>query len=154
MSVCMVCEVDFIMYDGEMLFYCYWFVIGVCCCGVIVLLYCGYEYLVCVVYFVDEFDLLEFVFFVWDVCGYGCLLGVCGYSLSVAVLVCDLQIFVEYICDMYGIVIEEMVVVGQSVGVVFVVIWVYDYVLLICVLVVVLLVFYIKFYVLFVWFGL
>lgn len=92
--------------------------------------------------------------FVWDVCGNGQLFGVCGDVFGFDVLVCDLDSFIVYLYDYYGIVVEDIVIIVQSVGVVVVVIWVYDYVLLLCVLVFVLLVFKVKLYVLFVCFGL
>lgn len=155
--MCDVQELCFIIYDGVEFFYCYWLVSCLVLdgmCQVVLLFYCGYEYFGWIVYLVDEFDLLEYDFFVWDVCGYGFLLGVCGDSLSFVISVCDVQIFVDYIQVVYGIVEEWMVVVVQSVGVVLVFIWVYDYVLKVCVLVLVLLVFQVKFYVLFVCSGL
>lgn len=78
---------------------------------VIVLLYRGYEYFGCVIYLVDELDLFDIVFFVWDVCGNGCLLGVCGDVLGFLVLVCDLDSFIVYIGVEYGIVVEDIVVI-------------------------------------------
>lgn len=57
---------------------------------VIIFFYCGYEYLGCMVYLVNEFNLLDFNFFVWDVRGYGYLFGEWGDVLSFFVCVKDI----------------------------------------------------------------
>ncbi|RQS60726.1 alpha/beta fold hydrolase [Burkholderia sp. Bp8963] len=120
-------EADFITHDGETLFYRHWPATGTRCRGAIVLLHRGHEHSARVAHLVDELDLPEFAFFAWDARGHGRSPGARGYSPSAAASVRDLQTFVEHIRDTHGIAIEDMAVVGQSVGAVLAATWAHDY---------------------------
>lgn len=120
-------EADFITHDGETLFYRHWPATGPRCRGAIVLLHRGHEHSARVAHLVDELDLPDFAFFAWDARGHGRSPGARGYSPSAAASVRDLQIFVEHIRDTHGIAIEDIAVVGQSVGAVLAATWVHDY---------------------------
>ncbi|UEP49406.1 bifunctional alpha/beta hydrolase/class I SAM-dependent methyltransferase [Burkholderia ambifaria] len=120
-------EADFITHDGETLFYRHWPATGPRCRGAIVLLHRGHEHSARVAHLVDELDLPDFAFFAWDARGHGRSPGARGYSPSAAASVRDLQIFVEHIRDTHGIAIEDIAVIGQSVGAVLAATWVHDY---------------------------
>ncbi|WP_157382546.1 alpha/beta fold hydrolase, partial [Burkholderia ubonensis] len=120
-------EADFTTHDGETLFYRHWPAMGTRCRGAIVLLHRGHEHSARVAHLVDELDLAEFAFFAWDARGHGRSPGARGYSPSAAASVRDLQTFVEHIRDAHGIAIEDMAVVGQSVGAVLAATWAHDY---------------------------
>ncbi|MCA8103697.1 bifunctional alpha/beta hydrolase/class I SAM-dependent methyltransferase [Burkholderia sp. BCCIQ04A] len=120
-------EADFITHDGATLFYRHWPATGARCRGAIVLLHRGHEHSARVAHLVDELDLPDFAFFAWDARGHGRSPGARGYSPSAAASVRDLQTFVEHIRDTHGIAIEEMAIVGQSVGAVLAATWVHDY---------------------------
>jgi len=127
MNTRMACEADFTTHDGEMLFYRRWPAMGPRCRGAIVLLHRGHEHSARVSHLVDELNLPDFAFFAWDARGHGRSPGARGYSPGAGASVRDLQTFVVHIRDTHGIAIEDMAVVGQSVGAVLAAAWVHDY---------------------------
>jgi len=77
---------------------------------------------------VDELDLPDFAFFAWDARGHGRSPGERGYSPSIAVLVRDVQGFVDHIGASFGIRSEDIAVIAQSVGAVLIAAWAHDFV--------------------------
>lgn len=120
-------EADFITHDGTALFYCHWPATAPRCRGAIVLLHRGHEHSARVAHLVDELDLPDFAFFAWDARGHGRSPGARGYSPGAAASVRDLQSFVEHIRDTHGVAIEDIAVVGQSVGAALAAAWAHDY---------------------------
>src|SRR5438128_3035922 len=75
----------------------------------------------------DEFDLPDFAVFAWDARGHGRSPGQRGFSPSLGTSVRDVETFVDHVAASYGIPVEQMAVVAQSVGAVLVSIWAHDY---------------------------
>jgi alpha-beta hydrolase superfamily lysophospholipase len=65
--------------------------------------------------------------FAWDARGHGRSPGERGFSPSLGTSVGDVQTFVDHIAADYGIAIENMAVVAQSVGAVLAAVWAHDY---------------------------
>lgn len=65
--------------------------------------------------------------FAWDARGHGKSPGDRGYAPAFSRVVKDLDAFVRHVSQEHGIAIEDMVVVGHSVGAVTVSTWVHDY---------------------------
>jgi alpha-beta hydrolase superfamily lysophospholipase/SAM-dependent methyltransferase len=120
-------EHTFATHDSQDLFYRHWPVADGPARGAVILFHRGHEHSARMAHLVDELDLPEHAFFAWDARGHGHSPGERGYSPSAAVSVRDIQTFVEHIRDTFGIAIEDMTVVGQSVGAVLAAAWVHDY---------------------------
>ncbi|PMS20147.1 hypothetical protein C0Z18_12155 [Trinickia dabaoshanensis] len=120
-------EASFTTHDGQTLFYRHWPATQPVCRGAIVLLHRGHEHSGRVAHLVDELELPEFAFFAWDARGHGRSPGPRGYSPGAAASVRDLQCFVEHIRDTHQVAIEDLAIVGQSVGAVLAAAWVHDY---------------------------
>jgi len=93
----------------------------------IVLFHRGHEHGGRVAHLVDELDLPDCAFFAWDARGHGLSPGERGDSPSFGTSVRDVQTFMEHISAHYGIRIEDIVVIAQSVGAVLASTWVHDY---------------------------
>lgn len=93
----------------------------------VVFVHRGHEHSGRLIDVVDELALNDAAIFAWDARGHGRSPGDRGYAPSFSQLVKDLDVFVRYLSATHGIPIEEMVVVGHSVGAVNVVTWVHDY---------------------------
>lgn len=65
--------------------------------------------------------------FAWDARGHGKNDGPRGYSPSLSTSVNDVDEFVRHISSQYNIPLENIIVIGQSVGAVLVSAWVHDY---------------------------
>ena len=76
---------------------------------------------------VEALALDDVAIFAWDARGHGRSPGARGTAESVAALVKDMDVFVHHIAAHYGIALENMVVLGHSVGAVIVAAWVHDY---------------------------
>jgi alpha-beta hydrolase superfamily lysophospholipase len=76
---------------------------------------------------VDSLNMPEYECFAWDARGLGKSPGVRGYADNFGVLVKDADVFVRHICSHYGIEIENVAVIAQSVGGVIATAWVQDY---------------------------
>lgn len=76
---------------------------------------------------VDELGIDEAAIFAWDARGHGRSPGERGHAPGFATIVRDLDRFVAHVSRQHAIPIEEMVVVGHSVGAVTVGTWVHDY---------------------------
>jgi alpha-beta hydrolase superfamily lysophospholipase len=76
---------------------------------------------------VEALALDDIAIFAWDARGHGRSPGARGTAESVAVMVQDMDVFVRHASKHYGIAMENMIVLGHSVGAVLVAAWVHDY---------------------------
>jgi alpha-beta hydrolase superfamily lysophospholipase/SAM-dependent methyltransferase len=76
---------------------------------------------------VDSLGLNDLPIFAWDARGHGRSPGERGAAPSLSRVVQDLDEFVRHIADHHGIAVEDMIVLGHSVGAVTVAAWVHDY---------------------------
>jgi len=76
---------------------------------------------------VEELGYGDAAIFAWDARGHGRSPGDRGYAPSFSQLVKDLDAFVRYVSKQHNVPIENMVVLGHSVGAVTVAAWVHDY---------------------------
>ena len=120
-------EASFETYDGQPLFYRSWPSLSGTPRGAVVLLHRGHEHSGRLAHLVHELNLPEFAFFAWDARGHGHSPGLRGFSPGVGASVRDLQCFVEHISRTHGIAVEDMAVVGQSLGAVLAAGWAHDY---------------------------
>lgn len=93
----------------------------------IVLFHRGHEHGARMAHLVDELNLPDCAFFAWDARGLGRSAGERGYAPSFAAIVKDIDSFIHHISAQYGIAVENIAVVAQSVGAVAVAAWVHDY---------------------------
>ncbi len=119
-------EKHFQTHDGVDLFYRHWPAAGPVA-GAIVLFHRGHEHGGRMAHLADELDLPGYAVFAWDARGHGRSPGARGYSPSLADSVRDVQTFIDHIAATYGIAVEDMAVVAQSVGAVLVASWMHDY---------------------------
>ncbi len=117
----------FATHDGEALFYRMWPACAERPRGAIVLLHRGHEHSGRLSHLVHELNLTDFAVFAWDARGHGRSPGQRGFSPSTATSVRDVQTFVDYICDAHGFAVEDIVIVGQSIGAVLAAAWTHDY---------------------------
>ena len=120
-------EKTFETHDGVSLFYRYWPAVSDSPKGAVVLFHRGHEHSGRMAHLSDELDLPDFAVFAWDARGHGRSPGERGYSPSLGTSVRDVQGFVDHIAATYGIAVEDMAVVAQSVGAVLIATWVHDY---------------------------
>jgi alpha-beta hydrolase superfamily lysophospholipase/SAM-dependent methyltransferase len=76
---------------------------------------------------VDGLALDDVAVFAWDARGHGRSSGERGAADSVAAVVKDADLFVSHVRSRYGIRMEDVIVVGHSVGGVIAAAWVHDY---------------------------
>lgn len=119
-------ERTFPTHDDVDLFYRYWPALQDVK-GAVVLVHRGHEHSGRMAHLADELQLPNFAFFAWDARGYGRSPGVRGFSPSLGTLVRDMQTFVDHIGQNYGIAVDNIAVVAQSVGAVVAATWVHDY---------------------------
>ncbi|WP_272572280.1 bifunctional alpha/beta hydrolase/class I SAM-dependent methyltransferase [Providencia sp. PROV258] len=93
----------------------------------IVLFHRGHEHSGRVAHLVDELNLPDLAMFAWDARGHGRNDGPRGYSPSLSTSISDVDEFIRYISRQYQIPLENIIVIGQSVGAVLVSSWVHDY---------------------------
>jgi alpha-beta hydrolase superfamily lysophospholipase/ubiquinone/menaquinone biosynthesis C-methylase UbiE len=93
----------------------------------VVMVHRGHEHSGRLVDVVEELALKDTAVFAWDARGHGRSPGERGYAASFSRIVKDLDVFVRFVSAQHGIAIDEMVVVGHSVGAVTVAAWVHDY---------------------------
>ncbi|WP_332877663.1 bifunctional alpha/beta hydrolase/class I SAM-dependent methyltransferase [Massilia sp. S19_KUP03_FR1] len=123
-------ESSFVTHDGQSLFYRYWPAVSSHAQNTqdaVILFHRGHEHSGRVAHLCDELDLPDHAFFAWDARGHGRSPGERGYSPSLADSVRDVQTFVDHITDTYGIRVEQISVIAQSVGAVLATTWVHDY---------------------------
>ncbi|MDH3739270.1 MAG: bifunctional alpha/beta hydrolase/class I SAM-dependent methyltransferase [Alphaproteobacteria bacterium] len=118
---------SFTTHDGEILYYRRWPSRLPSPRGAIVLLHRGHEHSGRLIPLVHELDLPDFAIYAWDARGHGRSAGPRGFSPGAATSVRDVQTFVDHICAIHGHAIEDVVVIGQSVGAVLAAAWAHDY---------------------------
>jgi alpha-beta hydrolase superfamily lysophospholipase/SAM-dependent methyltransferase len=93
----------------------------------VILVHRGHEHSGRLVDVVEELGLKDAACFAWDSRGHGKSPGDRGYAPSFSRIVKDLDAFVRHVSATHGIAIEDMVVLGHSVGAVTVATWVHDF---------------------------
>jgi alpha-beta hydrolase superfamily lysophospholipase/SAM-dependent methyltransferase len=93
----------------------------------VVMVHRGHEHSGRLVDVVEELALEDTAVFAWDARGHGKSPGERGYAPSFARIVKDLDVFVRHVSEQNDIPLEEIVIVGHSVGAVTVAAWVHDY---------------------------
>jgi len=122
-------EQSFPTQDGTSLFYRHWPAAG----GgsheprAMILLHRGHEHSGRMQHIVDELDLPRYAMFAWDARGHGKSPLSPGDQPSLATFVKDLDVFARHVQYAYGIAIENIGVLAQSVGSVLAAAWVHDY---------------------------
>ncbi|OGA43551.1 MAG: hypothetical protein A3G24_03805 [Betaproteobacteria bacterium RIFCSPLOWO2_12_FULL_62_13] len=120
-------EKTFTTHDGTQLFYRYWPAAASRADRAIVLFHRGHEHSGRLWHIVDELGLDDFAMFAWDARGHGRSPGERGDSPSFAASVKDIDVFIRCVADEYGIGVENIAVIAQSVGAVLVTAWAHDY---------------------------
>ena len=120
-------EKHYTTHDGTQLFYRHWPAVAGAAERAIVLFHRGHEHSARFQHVVDELDLPQFAMFAWDARGHGRSPGARGDSPSLACSVKDVDCFVRHVASEYGIAIENIVVIAQSVGAVLAATWAHDY---------------------------
>ena len=113
--------------DGARLFYRYW----PACSGranrAVILFHRGHEHSGRLQHVVDELELPDVAMFAWDARGHGRSLEERDTSPTLGTLEKDVDTFVQHVSSTYGIAVENIAVLGQSVGSVLLAAWVHDY---------------------------
>jgi alpha-beta hydrolase superfamily lysophospholipase len=120
-------EKTFRTHDGVDLFYRHWPAVTSATRGAIVMFHRGHEHSGRMAHLADELNLPDFAIFAWDARGQGRSPGERGFSPSVGTSVRDIQTFIDHIKASYGIAEQDIAVVAQSLGAVFVATWAHDY---------------------------
>jgi alpha-beta hydrolase superfamily lysophospholipase len=113
--------------DGSQLFYRYWPPLYGRATQAVILFHRGHEHSGRLQHIVDELDLLDIAMFAWDARGHGRSLDERDSRTTLGTLVKDVDTFVHHVSSTYGIPVENIAVLGQSVGGVLVATWVHDY---------------------------
>jgi alpha-beta hydrolase superfamily lysophospholipase len=117
-------EREFALPDGTRLFYRYW---PGSVRKAVVLLHRGHEHSGRLVHVAEELNLPEFAVFAWDARAHGRSGGIQDSTVTMSTFAADLDAFVRHITGEYSIAMNDIAVVGQSVGAVFAAAWVHDY---------------------------
>ena len=117
-------ERSFQTHDGVPIFFRYWPGTGE---RAVLLLHRGHEHSGRVAHLANELDMPEASFFAWDARAHGRSGGEQGSSTTMATFVQDLDEFVRHIGSEFGVAMENLAVVAQSVGAVIAAAWVHDY---------------------------
>src|SRR5690349_9640190 len=120
-------ELLFTTHDGVELFYRHWAAPRGAAKKAIVIFHRGHEHSGRLQHIVDELGLDDTAMFAWDARGHGRSPGARGDSPSVAALVKDVDAFVRHLVVTYNIPMENISIIGQSVGAVLVSAWAHDY---------------------------
>jgi alpha-beta hydrolase superfamily lysophospholipase/SAM-dependent methyltransferase len=93
----------------------------------IVLFHRGHEHSGRFAELAQSLDLPDCHFFAWDARGHGRSPGERGYADSFATVTADADQFIHHLQTLHGVRMQDMVVLGHSVGAVTVAAWVHDY---------------------------
>ncbi|HEX7832321.1 MAG TPA: bifunctional alpha/beta hydrolase/class I SAM-dependent methyltransferase [Thermoanaerobaculia bacterium] len=93
----------------------------------VILVHRGHEHSGRLVDVVEELNLTDTAIFAWDARGHGRSPGDRGYAPSFGRIVKDLDVFVRHISQTHHIPLQNIIVLGHSVGAVTVASWVHDY---------------------------
>lgn len=113
--------------DGSRIFYRHWPATEGPGQRAVLLLHRGHEHSGRMQSLAEELELAEYSVFAWDARGHGRSDGQRGHAPSLGMMVKDLDTFARHIAARHGITIENMAVIGQSVGSVLAAAWVHDY---------------------------
>jgi alpha-beta hydrolase superfamily lysophospholipase len=119
--------------DGTCLFYRYWPPTGGPLQQAVVFFHRGHEHSGRLQHVIDELDLPSIGMFAWDARGHGRSVQANppaqsgGRPPTMGTLVKDVDEFVQHVSHSFGIAIEDIAVVAQSVGSVLAAAWVHDY---------------------------
>lgn len=117
----------FTTHDGVELFYRYWPGLPGADKKAIVMFHRGHEHSGRSQHIADELQLADYAMFAWDARGHGRSPGARGDSPSFAASVKDVDVFVRHVAQAHDIPLENIAVIGQSVGAVLVSAWAHDY---------------------------
>lgn len=121
-------EQTFVSFDGAELFYRYWpACVPTAEKKAVVLFHRGHEHGGRMAHVVEELGMRDCAFFAWDARGLGRSPGARGHADNFGVLAKDADAFVRHISSTYGIPVENVAVIAQSVGAVIAAAWVHDY---------------------------
>ncbi len=93
----------------------------------VILFHRGHEHSGRLAELAEALNLYDTSIFAWDQRGHGKSPGERGYADSFTTIVRDIESFVRFISNEHGIAIDDMAVMGHSVGAVAVAAWVHDY---------------------------
>jgi alpha-beta hydrolase superfamily lysophospholipase len=113
--------------DGARLFYRYWPACSGWANRAVILFHRGHEHSGRLQHVVDELELPDVAMFAWDARGHGRSLEARETSPTLGTLEKDVDTFVQHVSSRYGIAVENIAVLGQSVGSVLLAAWVHDY---------------------------
>jgi alpha-beta hydrolase superfamily lysophospholipase len=117
-------ERKFALRDGTELFYRYW---PGTTRKAIVMLHRGHEHSGRLAHLAEELNLPDFAVFAWDARAHGKSGGTQDGAVTMSTFSSDLDEFVRYIGQDFGIAMADIAVVAQSVGAVFAAAWAHDY---------------------------
>ncbi len=120
-------EMYFNTADGTRLFYRFWPSSLRRERQALILFHRGHEHSGRLQHVVDELDLPEIAMFAWDARGHGHSVEEHDTHTTLGTLVRDVDAFVRHVSATYGIDMEDIAVLGQSVGSVLLATWVHDY---------------------------
>jgi alpha-beta hydrolase superfamily lysophospholipase len=114
--------------DGTSLYYRHWPSNQPDAAGAIVLFHRGHEHSGRLQHVVDELDLPNYTMFAWDARGHGLSYNKDDHGQpSLGTFVKDVDCFVRHVSSVHGFAIEDIAVIGQSVGSVLLAAWAHDY---------------------------
>ena len=113
--------------DGTRLFYRYWSPSFGRPSRAVILFHRGHEHSGRLQHVVDELDLPDAAMFAWDARGHGRSIEQQDTSPTLGTLEKDVDTFVQHVSRTYGIEVENIAVLGQSVASVLLAAWVHDY---------------------------
>ncbi len=93
----------------------------------IVLFHRGHEHSGRMMFITDELGIDDAAYFAWDARGHGNSPGLRGDSPSIGTSVADVDNFIQHIVKTYGIAIENIAIIAQSVSAVLISTWLHDY---------------------------
>lgn len=120
-------EHGFRTHDGAELFYRHWPALSGRVRQAVILFHRGHEHSGRLQDVVDGLDLPEIAMFAWDARGHGRSAAGSDSRVTLGTLVKDVDTFVRHVSSTYGIAIENIAIIGQSVGGVLAATWVHDY---------------------------
>lgn len=126
MNTSSISENHFTSFDGTELFYRFWRP-QVTSNKALIVIHRGHEHSGRVEQQIKDLGLEDFWAFSWDNRGHGHSPGERGYAKSYNHLVTDLDAFVNFVTREYGIPIENVAILANSVGAVTASTWVHDY---------------------------
>jgi alpha-beta hydrolase superfamily lysophospholipase len=112
---------------GARLFYRYWPATEATTPKAIILFHRGHEHSGRLQHIVDELNLPGFAMFAWDARGHGHSKDAEQTNPGLADFVKDVDSFVRHVSETYGIPLEDIAVLAQSVGSVLAATWAHDY---------------------------